>query len=136
GANEIGGIGVSARGRPERLSAQQFQSHHAEQRRCGRHLPRESARLYAGKGNFDEKFGHIRLGQARRPVVKRLCGCLGAVNCCLAIVRANSMIEKPSGKILSRKRKTIYQKNHIVAGTVPLLTMSATTPGNSSQSMT
>ena len=45
------------------------------------------------------------------------------------------MIEKPSGKILSRKRKTIYQKNHIVAGTVLLLTISATTLGNSSQNM-
>jgi hypothetical protein len=88
----------------------------------------ESARLYSGKGNFDEKFRHIRLGQARQPVVKRLCGCLGAVNCCLATVRANSMIEKPSVKILSRKRKTIYQKNHTVAGTVLLLTISAPRP--------
>lgn len=45
------------------------------------------------------------------------------------------MIEKPSGKILSRKRKTICQKNHTVAGTVLLLTISATTLGNSSQNM-
>jgi hypothetical protein len=68
----------------------------------------ESARLYSGKGNFDEKFRHIRLGQAWRPVVKRLCGCLGAVNCCLATVRANSMIEKLSVQNLVAK-----EENHL-----------------------
>lgn len=74
------------------------------------YLPRERSRRYSVKGNFNEQFRHIRLGEERRPVIKRLCGCVGTVNCCLATVRANSLIEKPSGKILPRMRKTIIKK--------------------------